>query len=58
MQRQAYNRKLCELIHHGKANPSAIISHEFPLTEAPNAYKNFDERVNGWHKVMLHPQAA
>jgi threonine dehydrogenase-like Zn-dependent dehydrogenase len=55
---KAYNRKLAELIHHDKAKPSAIISHDLPLTEAPNAYKNFDARLNGWHKVVLHPQAA
>jgi threonine dehydrogenase-like Zn-dependent dehydrogenase len=46
------------LIHQDKAKPSEIISHELPLTEAPKAYKNFDERVEGWHKVILHPQAA
>ena len=55
---KAYNRKLCDLIHYGKAKPSAIISHELPLQQAPQAYKNFDERVEGWHKVILHPQAA
>lgn len=55
---KAYNRKLMELIHNDRANPSAIISHELPLSEAPDAYKNFDKRVDGWHKVILHPQAA
>jgi threonine dehydrogenase-like Zn-dependent dehydrogenase len=48
-----YNRKLADLIHHDRAKPSAIISHELPLKEAPKAYKNFDERVDGWHKVTL-----
>ena len=55
---KAYNRQLCNLIHYGKAKPSAIISHELPLEEAPQAYKNFDAREPGWHKVTLHPQAA
>jgi glutathione-independent formaldehyde dehydrogenase len=55
---KAYNRKLMQLIHNNRANPSAIISHELPLSEAPKAYKNFDQRVDGWHKVILHPQAA
>lgn len=55
---KAYNRKLAELIHHDKAKPSAIVSHDLPLTEAPNAYKNFDARLKGWHKVILHPDAA
>jgi threonine dehydrogenase-like Zn-dependent dehydrogenase len=55
---KAYNRKLMQLIHNDRAKPSAIISHELPLSEAPKAYKNFDQRVDGWHKVILHPQAA
>ena len=55
---KAYNRKMMQLIHNNRANPSAIISQELPLSEAPKAYKNFDERVDGWHKVILHPQAA
>ena len=55
---KAYNRKLMELIHQEKAKPSAIISHDLPLGEAPQAYKNFDQRVEGWHKVVLHPMAA
>jgi len=55
---KAYNRKLMELIHQDKAKPSAIISHDLPLGEAPQAYKNFDERIEGWHKVVLHPLAA
>ena len=55
---KAYNRKLMQLIHNDRANPSAIISHELPLNEAPDAYKNFDQRVDGWHKVILHPHAA
>jgi threonine dehydrogenase-like Zn-dependent dehydrogenase len=41
----------------GKANPSLIISHELPLDKAPEAYKHFDNRDNGWTKVILHPHA-
>jgi glutathione-independent formaldehyde dehydrogenase len=55
---KAYNRNLRDLIHHGKANPSLIISHELPLEEAPAAYKHFDNRDEGWTKVVLHPNAA
>lgn len=54
---KTYNRRLRDLIHHGKANPSVIISHELPLTEAPNAYKHFNNRDHGWTKVILHPNA-
>jgi hypothetical protein len=28
---------------------------ELALDEAPDAYKHFDERENGWTKVILHP---
>lgn len=54
---KAYNRKLRDLIAAGKAKPSAIISHELGLDEAPAAYKNFDDRKNGWTKVVLKPAA-
>lgn len=54
---KAYNRKLRDLITAGKAKPSIIISHELPLDQAANAYKNFDERKNGWTKVILKPAA-
>jgi glutathione-independent formaldehyde dehydrogenase len=52
---KTYNRKLRDLIHVGKAEPSKIISHELPLQDAPDAYKNFDDRKNGWTKVVLKP---
>jgi threonine dehydrogenase-like Zn-dependent dehydrogenase len=54
---KAYNRKLRDLIHAEKVRPSAIISHELGLDEAPKAYKNFDERNDGWTKVVLKPAA-
>jgi glutathione-independent formaldehyde dehydrogenase len=31
------------------------VSHELPLTEAPGAYEKFDQRVDGFTKVLLHP---
>ena len=52
---KAYNRKLCNLIHTGKARPSLIVSHELPLDQAPGAYKSFDKREDGWTKVVLKP---
>jgi glutathione-independent formaldehyde dehydrogenase len=55
---KAYNRKLRDLIHAGKAKPSVIISHQLGLDQAPDAYKNFDDRKNGWTKVVLKPAAA
>ena len=55
---KAYNRRLRDLIHHNRVQPSLIISHELSLEEAPNAYKHFDNRDSGWTKVILHPNAA
>jgi glutathione-independent formaldehyde dehydrogenase len=54
---KAYNRKLRELIETGKAKPSFLVSHELPLAEAPDAYKHFDDRDQGWTKVILKPGA-
>jgi len=50
-----YNRNLCQLIHEDRAKPSWIVSHEVALEEAPDAYKHFDHREEGWTKVILHP---
>jgi len=50
-----YNRHLRDLIIRGQATPSLIVSHELSLDEAPSAYENFDKRVDGWTKVLLHP---
>jgi threonine dehydrogenase-like Zn-dependent dehydrogenase len=52
-----YNRYLMNLIQTGRAKPSWIVSHELPLEEAPDAYKHFDARDDGWTKVVLRPQA-
>lgn len=52
---KAYNRNLARLIEAGKAKPSQIISHELSLAEAPHAYQKFDERADGWTKVILKP---
>ncbi len=52
-----YNRRLMKLIEHGRANPSQIISHRLGLDQAPDAYKHFDARDDGWTKVVLKPAA-
>ena len=52
---KSYNRQLRELIHQGKAKPSFIVSQNLPLSGAPDAYKHFDARDNGWTKVVLKP---
>ena len=52
-----YNRHLRDLIATGKAKPSFVVSHELPLNEAPEGYRHFDARDNGWTKVVLKPAA-
>lgn len=52
-----YNRHLRDLIIAGRAAPSFIVSHELPLEDAPDAYKRFDKREDGYIKVLLHPAA-
>jgi glutathione-independent formaldehyde dehydrogenase len=50
-----YNRALRDLIAGGKVTPSWIVSHELPLDQAPEGYEHFDNREQGWTKVVLHP---
>ncbi|MFB8247617.1 glutathione-independent formaldehyde dehydrogenase [Streptomyces sp. NPDC055952] len=53
-----YNRHLRDLIIEDRAKPSFVVSHELPLDQASSAYEKFDKRVEGYTKVVLHPQAA
>ena len=53
---KSYNRQLSTLISTGKAIPSQIISHELSLDDAPEAYKHFDNRDEGWTKIILKPE--
>ncbi|MEV5538807.1 glutathione-independent formaldehyde dehydrogenase [Saccharopolyspora shandongensis] len=50
-----YNRQLRDMIIAGRAKPSFVVSHELSLTEAPDAYRKFDQRIEGYTKVVLHP---
>jgi glutathione-independent formaldehyde dehydrogenase len=49
---------LRDLIVAGRATPSLLVLHELPLTEAAGAYEKFDQRVDGFTKVLLHPADA
>jgi glutathione-independent formaldehyde dehydrogenase len=53
-----YNRQLRTLVAENKVKPSWIVSHDLPLKQAPEAYKHFDAREEGWTKVVLHPSQA
>lgn len=50
-----YNRHLRDLIVAGRARPGRIVSHELSLDDAPEAYRRFDDREDGWTKVLLRP---
>lgn len=52
------NRALRDLIAGGKAEPSFVVSHELGLDEASSAYEHFDNRDEGWTKVVLHPDGT
>lgn len=52
---KAYNRQLRDLIHAGKAQPSLLVSHNLGLADAPDAYRHFDNREDGWTKIVLNP---
>ncbi|KAF8495078.1 GroES-like protein [Gautieria morchelliformis] len=52
---KSYNRHLRDLIISGRARPSFVVSHEIGLDGAPEAYKKFDDRVEGYTKVLIHP---
>lgn len=52
-----YNRQLRDLIITGRAKPGWIVSHEVSLEQAPDAYDKFDRRVDGYTKVLLHPDS-
>jgi len=36
------------------AKPSKIVSHHIRLDDAPNAYEKFDQRIDGYTKVLIH----
>ncbi len=52
---ERYNTQLRDLIISGRAKPSRIVSHRLPLGQAPAAFQKFDQRVDGYIKVILDP---
>ena len=50
-----YNAYLRDLIIAGRAKPDFVVSHQVPLDEAPDAYRRFDRREDGYIKVILNP---
>jgi threonine dehydrogenase-like Zn-dependent dehydrogenase len=50
-----YVPELVELVRAGSVRPSEIISQIGDLSDAIDAYRTFDQRADGWHKVALDP---
>lgn len=48
-----YNEYLRDLIVNGRAKPSQIVSHRIPIDEAPDAYSKFDQRIEGYTKILI-----
>ncbi|KAH8927766.1 GroES-like protein [Atractiella rhizophila] len=50
-----WNRYLRDLIISGRAKPSLVVTHEIGIDKAVEAYDKFDRRVEGYTKVLIHP---
>jgi glutathione-independent formaldehyde dehydrogenase len=48
-----YNEYLRDLIVSGRARPSLIVSHHIKIDQAPEAYSKFDQRIDGYTKVLI-----
>jgi threonine dehydrogenase-like Zn-dependent dehydrogenase len=50
-----YLRPLLELVRQGKIDPSFVITHRFPLTDAPHGYELFKHKEDDCIKIVLKP---
>ena len=50
-----YLKPLTEMIEQKKIDPSFVITHTLPLTDAPHAYDIFHNKYDGCIKVVLKP---
>jgi glutathione-independent formaldehyde dehydrogenase len=51
-----YQEQLRDLIVAGRCKPSQIVSHREPLERAPELYQLFDQRGDGYTKIILKPE--
>jgi threonine dehydrogenase-like Zn-dependent dehydrogenase len=52
---QAYTQRLLDLVEQGDIDPSFIVTHRRPLTDAPELYETFRDKKDGCIKVVLSP---
>jgi len=48
---------LLEFIKQGRIDPSFVVTHRLPLSQAPQGYAMFREKRDGCIKVVLDPAA-
>jgi threonine dehydrogenase-like Zn-dependent dehydrogenase len=51
-----YMPPLLSAIEEGKIDPTFVISHSLKLTDAPDAYSQFNTEKNQWRKVIMKPE--
>jgi threonine dehydrogenase-like Zn-dependent dehydrogenase len=52
-----YVPRLLDLIRSGKIDPSFVVTHRLPLSQAPHGYQIFREKQDGCIKIVLDPAA-
>jgi threonine dehydrogenase-like Zn-dependent dehydrogenase len=52
-----YVPQLLDYVRQGKIDPSFVVTHRIPLTQAPRGYDIFREKKDGCIKVVLDPAA-
>jgi threonine dehydrogenase-like Zn-dependent dehydrogenase len=52
-----YVPELLDFIRQGRIDPSFVVTHRLPLSEAPHGYQIFREKQDGCIKVVLDPAA-
>jgi threonine dehydrogenase-like Zn-dependent dehydrogenase len=52
-----YVPELLDFIRQGKIDPSFVVTHRIPLSDAPRGYHLFREKMDGCIKVVLDPAA-
>ncbi len=53
-----YMARLRDLIIAGRAKPSVVVTQRLPLADAPDAFRRFDRREDGYLKVILDPSSS
>ncbi|HEX8638042.1 MAG TPA: hypothetical protein VF692_08270, partial [Pyrinomonadaceae bacterium] len=51
-----YMPPLLSAIEEGRIDPTFVISHRLKLTDAPDAYSQFNTAKNQWRKVVMKPE--